>query len=133
MDAKRHSSSNEGGTLDSPFINMNGSQYEESNILDQLPRILMEDSDKTLKEFMNITQETEIKQEVKETTMENIVESLDFFRGENKLSIRFTKKHNRMFRIQIFMNDEHEVRPVTYSGSTTGVTFWNLLKGILKK
>ncbi len=62
-----------------------------------------------------------------------LMESLEFTNGPNKLSIRFSKKHNRMYRIQVFLNDETEIRPVTYSGASTGVSFWNLLKGVLKK
>ena len=61
------------------------------------------------------------------------IETIDFVRGENTLSLRFSKKHNRMFRIQIFLNGESEIRPVTYTGATTGYAFWNLLKGALKK
>lgn len=62
-----------------------------------------------------------------------IVESLDFMHGTNKLSIRMTKQHNRMFRVQIFLNDGDEIRPMTYTGSNTAMSFWNLLKGALKK
>ena len=61
-----------------------------------------------------------------------LVESIDFKNGENKLSIRFSKRHNRMYRIQIFLNDNFEIRPVTYTGSSMALTFWNLLKGALK-
>jgi len=67
-----------------------------------------------------------------ETKELELIESIDFKNGENKLSIRFSKKHNRMFRIQIFLNDKNEIRPVTYSGASTGKTFWSLLKGVLK-
>lgn len=62
-----------------------------------------------------------------------LVDTIDFMNGDNKLSIRFTKKHNRMFRIQVFLNDENEIRPVTYTGASTGNAFWNLLKGAMKK
>lgn len=63
-----------------------------------------------------------------------IVESIDFMKGNNKLSIRLTKKHNRMFRVQIFLNDgELEVRPMTYTGANTAMSFWNLLKGSLNR
>jgi hypothetical protein len=64
---------------------------------------------------------------------DQIMDKIEFTNGENKLSIRFSKKHNRMFRIQIFLNDESEIRPVTYTGASTGYAFWNLLKGALKK
>lgn len=61
-----------------------------------------------------------------------LLESIDFFNGKNKLSVRFSRRHNRMYRVQIFLNDEHEVRPVTYAGANTGYTFWSLLKGAMK-
>lgn len=62
-----------------------------------------------------------------------IIESIDFKNGENTLSIRFSKKHNRMFRIQVILNGENEIRPVTYTGSSTGISFWNFLKKALVK
>lgn len=62
-----------------------------------------------------------------------VLDSMEFRNGDNKLSIRFSKRSNRMYRIQIFLNDETEIRPVTYNGSSTGVSFWNLLKGALRK
>lgn len=61
------------------------------------------------------------------------IEEVDFLKGNDKLTIRFSKKHNRMFRIQIFLNNEIEVRPVTYTGARTGYSFWNLLKGAMQK
>lgn len=61
------------------------------------------------------------------------IEEIDFFKGNDRLTIRFSKKHNRMFRIQIFLNNEIEVRPVTYTGARTGYSFWNLLKGAMQK
>ena len=60
-----------------------------------------------------------------------LIDSIEFRNGKNFLTIRFSKRHNRMYRIQIFLNDEFEVRPVTYTGASTGQTFWNLLKGSL--
>lgn len=62
----------------------------------------------------------------------DLIESIQFKNGENTLTINFSKKHNRMFRIQVFLNDKYEVRPVTYTGSSTGYAFWNFLKGALK-
>lgn len=75
--------------------------------------------------------QNEIKKD--DTKKFEIIEKIEFKNGENILSIRFSKKNNRMFRIQVFLNDEFEIRPVTYSGSSTGISFWNLLKGSLKK
>lgn len=117
----------------------------ETGVLNQLPSLVMNITDEILKENMNtpaqiiesgpgITLDAPKVEPVTEEVKDlELIESLDFINGPNKLSIRFSKKHNRMFRIQIFLNDEHEVRPVTYSGATTGNTFWNLLKGVLKK
>lgn len=65
----------------------------------------------------------------KESTLEDCIE---FKNGENNLSLRFSKRHNRMYRIQIFLNDI-EVRPMTYTGSSMGYSYWNLLKASLKK
>lgn len=64
-----------------------------------------------------------------------LIESLDFFTadGKNKMSIKYSKKSNRSFRIQMYLNDEQEMRPVSYTGSSTGNTFWALLKGAMKK
>lgn len=64
-----------------------------------------------------------------------LIESLDFFTadGKNKMSIKYSKKSNRSFRIQMFLNDDQEMRPVSYTGSSTGNTFWALLKGALRK
>lgn len=73
------------------------------------------------------------KEAEKDDQSDQIMDKIEFTNGENKLSIRFSKKHNRMFRIQIFLNDESEIRPVTYTGASTGYAFWNLLKGALKK
>jgi len=61
------------------------------------------------------------------------IESIDFKNGSNSLKIVFKRRHNRMFRIQIFLNDQTEIRPITYTGSSTAFSFWNLLKGSLKK
>jgi hypothetical protein len=61
-----------------------------------------------------------------------VIDSIEFTQGVNKLRITLSKKHNRMFRVQIFLNDVTEVRPVTYTGSSPAMTFWQLLKGSLK-
>jgi hypothetical protein len=61
-----------------------------------------------------------------------LIDSIEFTQGANKLKITLSKKRNRMFRVQIFLNDVTEVRPVTYTGSAPAMTFWKLLKGSLK-
>lgn len=100
-------------------------------LLLQIPQKLMEVMDRTLKENMETPQEES--KETNEVKQLELIESIDFTNGPNKLTIRFSKKHNRMYRIQIFLNEENEIRPVTYSGASTGMTFWKLLKGALKK
>lgn len=122
--------SDEGGVIDpSPQEVKAEDLNRHENVLSQIPKLVMETIDHNLKEAMNTPQQ------IKEETLKDLelVESVDFMNGPNKLSLRFSKKHNRMYRIQIFLNDEHEVRPVTYSGASTGTTFWNLLKGVFKK
>lgn len=103
--------------------------------------------EETKKDILPIKEATPIKQEnemlvetvdtketeTKETENPNIVDRIDFTNGNNKLSITFSKCHNRMFRIQIFLNDITELRPVTYTGATTGYAFWNMIKNILIK
>lgn len=126
--------SNEGGiVVPSPqLLNLEAIE-EPKSVLYELPRLISETIEHNLKEPMNNTQE--VKEEEKEDTKKDLelIEKLDFVNGENKLSIIFSKKPNRMYRIQLMLNDEHEVRPVTYSGTSTGMAFWNLLKGVLKK
>ena len=88
-----------------------------------------------IKESMNNNNENyfEEKEESQDKISDETIDSIDFENGKNKLSIRFSKKQNRMYRIQIFINEEIEIRPVTYTGTSTGTAFWNLLKGSLKK
>lgn len=98
----------------------------DKSILYELPRLIVNVMDKTLKENMETPKEEEPK------ALE-LVEKLEFTDGLNKIEIRFSKRHNRMFRIQIFLNGETEIRPVTYTGASTGHSYWNLLKKCLNK
>jgi len=128
--ASRSAISDEGGIVDPAPQKLNGEPMEqEKSVLHELPRLIVETIEHNLKEPMNNTQE--ITPEPKKDL--ELIESLDFMNGENKLSIRFSKKHNRMYRIQIFLNDELEVRNVTYSGVSTGKTVWDLMKGVMRK
>jgi len=61
-----------------------------------------------------------------------LIESVDFIKGKNKISLRLSKRHNRLFRLQIFLNDTMEIRPVTYNGASTAYSYWNVLKEIMK-
>lgn len=135
-------SSLEGGVVALP-LNSVIVDPASDGILHQLPKLVMETLDNTLKECMEtnqaeVVEATEEVKEVKEVKKEELkdletIESIEFKNGENTLSIRFSKRHNRMFRIQVFLNNENEIRPVTYTGASTGYAFWNLLKGALKK
>lgn len=60
------------------------------------------------------------------------VESIEFKHGKDTLKITLYKKHNRMYRVQIFLNEETEIRPVTYTGASMAFGYWNLLKCSLK-
>lgn len=135
-------SSLEGGIV-APPLNTAIVDPANDGILHQLPKLVMETLDNTLKECMETNQAEVLEapeevKEVKESKKEELkdletIESIEFKNGENTLSIRFSKRHNRMFRIQVFLNNENEIRPVTYTGASTGYAFWNLLKGALKK
>lgn len=92
-----------------------------------------ENLNKILKETMNSNQDEEALPAPDEKKDLELIDCLEFKNGENTLTIRFSKKHNRMFRIQVFLNDHSEIRPVTYTGASTGYAFWNLLKGAMKK
>lgn len=87
--------------------------------------------DKMIQAIDQITKENMEKPATNEE--DELVEEMSFMNGSNKLSIRFSKKHNRMYRVQVFLNDETQIRPVTYTGASTGYAYWNLLKGALKK
>lgn len=61
-----------------------------------------------------------------------ILDEIKFSSGENELTIRFIKRANRTYRVKVFLNDEMEIRPATYTGASTAEPFWNLLKRSLK-
>lgn len=61
-----------------------------------------------------------------------LIESIEFTNGKNKVSLRLSKRHNRLYRVQIFLNDSMELRPSTYNGASTAYSFWNVLKEIMK-
>lgn len=62
-----------------------------------------------------------------------IVESITFADGPNTLKIVLSKRHNRMYRLQVFLNGDTEIRPSTYTGASMAYNYWNLLKNSLKK
>lgn len=64
---------------------------------------------------------------------EPIIDQIEFTHGKNTLKIIMRKKHNRLFKTQVILNDKTEIRPVTYTGSTMAQAFWGLLKRSLLK
>lgn len=128
----RHSVSDEGGNLDSKvkhegsYMEIEGDKGSAGQpVLNELPKLVINAIEEGLREAMSSP--------VEEKEEARILETLDFINGENKLSIAFSAVNNRRFRIQIFLNGDTEVRPVTYQGSSSGYSFWKLLKGALKK
>ena len=123
----RHDRSNQGRVVSlTPEIG-NTEPLNGQGVLSQLPSLVMNTLDNNLKEAMETPTET------KEEGDTKTIETMDFKNGDNTLSIRFSAVNNRRYRIQVFLNDETEVRPVTYQGSSSGYAFWKLLKGALKK
>lgn len=131
-DSPGHKSSVERGVIAPTSQSAHEEPENKPAGLQNLHTLVTETIDNTLKETMNSPQVEEMTKEKKPEELE-LIETIDFKNGENTLSIRLSKKHNRMFRIQVFLNDESEIRPVTYTGASTGYSFWNLLKGALKK
>ena len=134
----------EGGAV-TPSLNSSIVDSARDGVFHQLNTFVIDTLDNTLKECMETNQVEEIEpmqEEVKEIAKESkkedlkdleVIESIDFKNGDSTLSIRFSKRHNRMFRIQVFLNNKEEIRPVTYTGASTGYTFWTLLKGAINK
>lgn len=60
------------------------------------------------------------------------VDAIEFTNGKNTLKIVLSKKHNRMYRVQVFLNNTMEIRPATYTGYAPASTFWGFLKEITK-
>lgn len=115
-------SSDEGG-----IIALNRVKFNSVPLKEEGGYLVMETLDRGLKDAMSSPAEQ------KEEDENKIIETMDFTNGENTLSIQFSAVNNRRFRIQIFLNGDTEVRPVTYQGSTSGFAFWKLLKGVIKK
>ena len=115
VDSKGYPSTIKGGVLES--------KEEPEKI--KIPEIVLVGSTTCIKPIEN--EEKEDSKDLK------LIESLVFKEGENTLTIRFSERHNRMYRVQVFLNDSIEIRPVTYTGRSPGYGFWNLLKGMMKK
>lgn len=86
-------------------------------------------NDKNEIKKMNI----DINEESNKNKENEIIETIDFVNGENKLKIILFKKPNRMFRIQIFLNEITELRPLSFQSYPLAMGYWNLLKKSIKK
>lgn len=62
-----------------------------------------------------------------------IIECLEFMNGKNKLKIEFSKKSQRNFRVKIMLNDEKELKPISFVTKSLAYDSWDMLKRILKK
>lgn len=62
-----------------------------------------------------------------------LVDSIEFVNGKNVLTLRLTVKQNRSFKTEVWLNNETEIRRATYLGASSGMAYWNLLKGALRK
>lgn len=70
--------------------------------------------------------------EIKEKNS-TLIDSMEFKRGSDTISINLIKKRNRMYSIKVMLNNRIEIRPATYQGSSAANTFWQLLTGEFKK
>jgi len=77
----------------------------------------------------------EFGQNIVKTTNEDysLIEELTFVNGKNSLKIKFFKRANRLYCVKVFLNENTEIRPVTFAGSLTGKSFWSMIKGSIKK
>jgi len=142
VDVERHESSDERGTVNQ--IEEETSLEAQGSIIDAKAGVESEKEKESIVEPkiktaiaqppsipMNVSED--LIDETKVDKAETVIEEIEFKRGNDCLKIVFKKKHNRMFRIQIFLNGETEIRPVTHHGSSTAYSFWNLLKNSLQK
>jgi hypothetical protein len=148
LDTQRHNVSDEGGIIallpKSPHLDTLKEGYDEmeKNLVKAIsdnvavpPEVVAHYAKNLLSPTPSILDNLSASKDVvkEEVSEGEIIDSIEFKKGSNTLKIVFKKQHNRSFRIQIFMNEETEIRPVTYTGSSTASSFWNLLKGSLKK
>lgn len=82
--------------------------------------------------------EEKTKEETPETRVVGVgasetVDSLTFSNGNDTLKIVLIKKHNRMFRLQMFLNENIEIRNNTFNGASQAYNYWDLLKNSLNK
>lgn len=60
-----------------------------------------------------------------------LIESITIDDGKNQINIELSKKHNRVFKIDVYFN-RCEIRPATYTGRSSAMNYWKLLKGLKK-
>ena len=99
---------------------------------DELYSTLANINDNLRKENMEIINSMTPEFKIKEEEVLELEDFLEFKRGDDVLSIKFSKKSNRKYVIQIFLNGNMEIRPAIYTGSITGKSFWNMLKSTLR-
>ncbi len=78
------------------------------------------------------TQKEEMKESENEKHQE-VIDFLEFVNGNNTIKIQFSKKSSRNFRLKILINDEIEVKPVSYITKQSAYDSWEMLKRVLKK
>ena len=111
-----------------PKGNKNGKIPEETMVVNglSLPPIKIDEDILDPKKYQDVKMSDIIDSEPK------IVEEISFTNGKHKLSIVLRKKQNRVFRIQIFLDDNTEIKPSTYNGSSPAMGYWNLLKSSIE-
>lgn len=60
-----------------------------------------------------------------------LIEEIRVNDGKNEIKIELSKKHNRVFKIDVYFN-QCEIRPATYTGRSSAMNYWKLLKGLKK-
>lgn len=70
----------------------------------------------------------------KDDKVVEFIDSLDFHDDNgNTIRLVLSNNQNRSYRMQIFLNDKKEIRPLTYNGRTTAYDYWEFLKESLKR
>lgn len=59
------------------------------------------------------------------------VEAISIKEGQNKIEIKLFSTKFRAFQLRIFMNDT-EIRNTTFTGARQAMSYWSLLKGIVR-
>lgn len=105
----------------------------ETKVLSILPKpeeAIVEPKKETVARFNPIVENE--KTEIGNKKSNEIIDSLEFIRGKDTLTLQISKKSNRSYRIQIFLNEDVEIRNSTFAGSSPAMSFWNLIKRSMK-